>query len=272
MRRQCGRVTIVAVALLGFAVGPAEVAQAELCDPATRVCIVNPPTAASPWIPPQLVELRLPSEAEPQFAGASWTQPGVSEYPNYLQTGHYPIKGRIELVQQGPPGGTSLYQGTLEPGGTALTPIDGTLTLSVDAARSNPTCQCVNHNVATFAGLPVLSPVAAFSWQLVKRGQWFKAVLSLEARTPLRLSQELFGVGSASKERSVVFPLPYRKHVITGSGPLRLVQKLSVRYVQNQCAKLRRCSLSASAWIGTAAESAMEDGPLGSLSRPIPSP
>lgn len=263
--------------LIAAALAVPAAAQAELCDAASGICIVNPPTAASPWIPPQLVELRLPSEAEPQYSVASWTQSGVSEYPNYLQTGHYPIKGRLELVQQGPPGGTSLYRGTLEPnfnqegpGANTFAPVDGALTLSVDAARADPSCQCSKHQIATFTGLPVLSPVAAFSWHLVKRGQWFSAVLSLEARTPLRLSQELYGVGSASKERSVVFPLPYRKHVLTGSGPLRLVQKLSVQYVRNHCAKLRRCSLWASAWIGTAAESALEDSPLNPLSRSVP--
>jgi hypothetical protein len=252
-------------------------AQAELCDPATRICIVNPPTTASPWLAPQLVQLRLPSESNPTYSTASWTQPGVpgAEYPRFLETGRPPIKGKIQLVEQGPSGGTSLYQGMIEPrfdserlGSNTFAPIDGTLILSVSAARSDSGCECVKDDIATFAGLPVLAPFTRFNWRLVKNGKWFRATMSLDARTPLRMTQLLY-VSAFDGKGYDFFPLPLRKRRVTGSGPLRIVQQLSARYVHNKCADYRRCRLYADGEMGTAAEWASQDGHLDSLSRPI---
>jgi hypothetical protein len=262
--------------LVGAGVLPAA-ASADLCDAASRICIVNPPTAANPWVAPQLVQLRLPSEANPAYSGASWTQPGVpgAEYPNYLRSGRYPLKGRLQLLEQGPPGGTSLYQGTIEPrfdserrGSNTFAPVDGALTLSVVASQSDPACSCTKETTAIFAGLPVLSPFGRFNWRLVKSGKWFRAILSLEARTALRVTQLLY-VSTFDGKQYDFFPLPLMKRRVIGTGPLRIEQKLSTAYVHNQCEDYRRCTLYADGEMGTAAESYSQDGLLNSLSRPI---
>jgi hypothetical protein len=253
------------------------VARAELCDPATRICIVNPPTAASPWLPPQLVQLRLPAESNPTYSSAAWTQPGIlgAEYPHSLETGRYPIKGKLQLVEQGTPGGTSLYQGMIEPGfgseqpgSNLFLPVDGTLTLSVRSARADPGCECIKEDIATFVGLPVMSPVARFNWRLVRSGKWFLATMSLEARTPLRVTQIFYLSGFDGRGYDFL-PLPLMKRQLTGAGSLRIVQKLSARYVHNKCSDYRRCKLYVDGEMGSAAESRLEDGLLSSLSRPV---
>lgn len=245
-------------------------AHAELCDPSTRICIVNPPSPASPWLAPQLVQLRLPAEASSTYSRANWTQPGVVDYPVYLQSGRYPIKGGLQLIEQGAPGGTSLYQGTLEPkfgeGGPAATPFDGAVTLSVIAAQSDPLCMCVKEAIATFAGLPVRAPVGRFNWRITKSGKWFRAIMSFETRVALRATQILYVSGFDGK-RIDLFPLPLMKRVVTATGPIRIEQKLSVRYVQRACTEYRRCTLWADGQLGTAAESPLEDGSLDSRSR-----
>ncbi len=252
-------------------------AQAELCDPATRICIVNPPTAASPWLAPQLVQLRLPSEADPSYSGAAWTQPGVpgAEFPRSLESGHYPIKGKLQLLEQGPPGGTSLYQGSIEPwfaaereGSNRFLPMDGTLTLSVQARVSDPFCQCAKDTTATFAGLPVLGAVSGFTWRIVRSGKWFRAVMSLEARSPIRVEQ-IFQISAFTKGDVDFFPLPLMKRRVTGTGPLRIVQKLSAAYVHRKCSGYRRCQLYAEGQMGSAAEASAQDGLLSSISRPV---
>lgn len=253
-------------------------AGAELCSPDGHFCIVNPPTAATPWVAPQLVQLRLPSEADPTYSGASWTQPGVpgADFPRSLESGRYPIKGNLQLLEQGPPGGTSLYQGSIEPwfaaegeGSNSFLPVDGALVLSVVARHSDPICTCMKEISATFAGLPVLGAVTGFSWQIVRSGKWFRAIMSFEARTPVRVEQ-IFHV-SAFKGGSVdLFPIPLMTRQVTGSGPLRIVQKLSAAYVQNKCSGYGRCRLYAEGQMGSAAESRLEDGLLSSISRPIP--
>jgi hypothetical protein len=271
---KAGVVSLLAVASLAALAGTA---RAELCDPATRICIVNPPTAASPWLASQLVQLRLPAESNPAYSGASWTQPGVpeAEYPHGLESGRYPIKGKLQLVEQGAPGGTSLYQGMIEPGfdserpgNNLFLPVDGTLTLSVRSARADPGCECIKEDIATFAGLPVMSPVARFNWRLIRSGKWFLATMSLEARTPLRVSQILY-VSGFDRKGYDFFPLPLMKRQLTGSGPLRIVQKLSARYVHNKCSDYQRCTLYVDGEMGSAVESRLEDGHLSSLSRPI---
>jgi hypothetical protein len=266
----------VAAILTLFVLLPAG-ASADLCNTSGQICIVNPPTAASPWVAPQLVQLRLPSEANPAYSGASWTQPGVpnAEFPHSLATGTYPNKGKLQLVEPGSPGGTSLYQGTVEPNFNAgqglnlFLPADGTLTLTVEASASDPTCQCVKTLAsATFTGLPVLGAVTDFSWQIVRSGKWFRAIMSFEARTPVRATQ-IFHVSTFKGGRVHFFPTPLMTRQVTGSGPLRIVQKLSAAYVQNKCSGYQQCRLYAEGEMGSAAESRLEDGLLSSVSRPI---
>jgi hypothetical protein len=266
----------VVPAILALAAGLLAVpatAGAELCSPDAHICIVNPPIAATPWVAPQLVQLRLPSEADPAYSGASWTQPGVP-YAFSLKSGRYPLKGGLQLVEQGPPGGMSLYQGTIESvfgsdlSGNVFLPVDGALTLSVVARHNDPTCECLKEATATFSDLPVLAAVTGFSWRIVRRGKWFRAVMSFEARTPIRVEQ-IFHVSAFKGERVDFFPRPLMTRRVTGSGPLRIVQKLSARYVQNKCSGYRRCLLYAEGQMGSAAESSLEDGLLSAISRPI---
>lgn len=247
---------------------------AELCDAPTHICIVNPPTAASPWIAPQLVQLRLPAEANPNYSGASWSQPGV--YPQALESGGYPIKGGLQLIEQGAPGGTSLYQGTIEPGfsagpnGNSFLPADGALTLTVEARASDPICECVKPFATTaFAGLPVLGAITGFNWRIVRSGKWFRAIMSLEARTPIRIEQ-IFHVSGFEKKGGVdFFPRPLMTRQVTGTGPLQMVQKLSARYVEHKCSGYQRCRLYAEGQMGSAAEPHLADGLLSSVSRPV---
>ncbi len=264
-----------AVAVLAF-FGAGQ-AQAELCDTGTRICVVNPPTAASPWLAPQLVQLRLPTETNLAYSGASWMQPGVSEgeYPRSLESDRYPIKGGLQLVEAGPPGGTSLYQGTIEPifGQTQVQtplvlPVDGALTLSVVSKSTDPACNCVKEAVATFPGLPVLAPLARLNRRIVRSGKWFRAIMSLEARTPLRVSQIFYVSGFDGKQYDL-FPHPLLERKVTASGPVRIEQKLSTRYVHRQCRAYRRCTLWADGEMGIAAESSLADRLLPSVPRPV---
>lgn len=237
-----------AVAVLAF-LGAGQ-AQAELCDTGTRICVVNPPTAASPWLAPQLVQLRLPAETNLAYSGASWMQPGVPE-------GEYPQRlDGLQLVEQGPPGGMSLYQGTIEPifGKTQVQtplvlPADGALTLSVVSKYTDPACNCATEAVATFPGLPVLAPLTRLNRRVVKSGKWFRAIMSLEARTPIRVSQIMYVAGYDGKEYTF-FPHPLRERKVTASGPLRIEQKLSIRYVHRQCRAYRRCTVWAEGEFG----------------------
>jgi hypothetical protein len=259
--------------LIAAALAIPTAAQAELCDAPTGICIVNPPTAANPWVGPQLVQVRLPEDAQPNYSSAGWTQPGAPE-------GDYPHRlGGFQLVEQGPLGGTSLYQGIFEPdlrahgpGPNVFMPLDGAVNLTVTAAHGDSACTCIKESTATFSGLPVSSTVASFHWQIVRRGRWFQAVMAFEARAPVRVKQ-LFHVSAFAKNGDVDFaPLPLRERRVTGIGPVRVVQKLSVRYVKHQCEGHRRCELVAEAVMETPTSARVEEELLNSISRKVSLP
>ncbi len=266
-----GRGWLAAAGFVAVFLAPPMSARAELCDPATKICIVNPPSAAAPWIPPQLVQLRLPAEAEPEYSGASWSQPGQS-WSDALRSGAGLVRGGLQLLEQGMPGGTSLYQGILEARygyERPSLPTDGALTLSVVAGHRGSNCTCIEETKATFSELPVLSPIGRFNWRIVRSGKFFQAVMSLEARSAVQIKQ-LFYISAFDGEEYDFLPLPLMQRKVTGSGSVRVVQRLSARYVQNQCAAYRRCMLWADAKIGPGGEPlGASGGLLESVSRPV---
>lgn len=252
-RRSCA--VFLAVAL-GVCLLPAT-ASAELCDPSGQICIVNPPASSNPWIAPQLVQLRLPSDASAEYSRATWAQPGTFEgdFPRALGQNTYPALGpRLKLIEAGPPGGTSLYQAIVEPEirvdppRNVFAPADGTLNLTVEAKHSDNACECLKEVSATFAGLPILGTVGGFKWRIVHRRRWYAAVMSFYARAPLRLEQLFHISGFNGQEVDIGHLFVTRRKL--GTGPQKIVQKLSAKYVQRHCVPYRRCVLFAEAEFG----------------------
>jgi hypothetical protein len=252
-----------------------QLAKAERCDSTSHICIVNPPTAASPWIAPQLVQLRLPAEARPEYSRAAWTQTGLptGEWPHPLSSGV--INNGLQLLEQGPPGGMSLYQATLQSdlsahqeGLDTFLPVDGVLTLTVTAGQVEQECSCIKELTATFESLPVFSAIANFNWHIARGRGFFKAIMSFEARTPVHAEQSFHGSGF-SKQDIDFFPLPLMEREVTASGPVRIVQKLSIRYVRNRCRGYRRCELVTEGELQSVGGSEGQ-GLLSSISRRIP--
>jgi hypothetical protein len=261
--------------LLGLLASPA---RAELCDPASGICVVNPPSAASPWVAPQVVQLRLPADSRPEYSGASWTEAGIpgGEWPRPLSSGI--VNNGLQLLEQGPPGGTSLYQATLRTdfaaratGVNSFAPADGTLSLTVMAGRSDPSCTCIRETTAAFPGLPVLGAIAGFDWRIARGGGFFRAVMSFGARTPVAVEQ-LFHISGYSKGEIDFLPLPLMRREVTGAGTVRVVQKLSTRYVRNRCRLYRRCDLVAEAILESPGGGSETQGLLSSISRRIATP
>jgi|GEM_PF-6760221 len=246
---------LLAVGLLGSG---AATASAELCNPSGQICIVNPPTAANPWVAPQLVQFRLPSGADPyNYSRATWTQPGAFEgdFPRTLGQNTYPELGpKLKLIEAGPPGGTSLYQAIVEPEvrvdppRSIFAPADGTLNLTIEVVRDDEACKCRKEASATFEQLPILGIVAGFKWRIVHRRRWYAAVMSFYARTPLRLEQ-LFHISGFDGQKTHIGHLFVTRRKL-GTGPQKIVQKLDAKYVERQCAPYRRCVLFAEAELG----------------------
>lgn len=248
--------TVLLAVALGAYLLPAT-ASAELCSPTSQICIVNPPTAASPWVAPQLVQLRLPSDADPFYSHAAWTQPGTfeGEFPRALGQNTYPELGpSLKLIEAGPPGGTSLYQAIVEPEvrvdppRNIFAPADGTLNLMVEAKHNDEACGCLKETSATFAGLPILGTVGGFKWRIVRRRTRYAAVMSFYARSPLRLEQLFHISGFNGQEVDLGHLFVTRRKL--GVGPQKIVQKLSTKYVERHCAPYRRCVLFAEAELG----------------------
>lgn len=253
-RRGFGAAVVLAVGFLGAGTATAS---AELCNPSGQICIVNPPTAANPWVAPQLVQLRLPSEADPYYSHAAWTQPGTFEgdFGRDLGQNTYPeLPPKLKLVEAGPPGGTSLYQAIVEPEvrvdppRNVFAPADGTLNLTVQARHGDNACSCLKEVSATFEGLPILGTVAGFKWRIVHRRTWYAAVMSFYARAPLRLEQ-LFHISGFNGQKVHIGHLFVTRRKL-GTGPQKIVQKLSAKYVERQCAPYRRCVLFSEATLG----------------------
>jgi hypothetical protein len=248
--------TILAIAV-GLLAVPAS-AGAELCSPDGHICIVNPPTAANPWVAPQLVQFRLPSGADPyNYSRATWTQPGAFEgdFSRTLGQNTYPELGpKLKLIEAGSPGGTSLYQAIVEPEirvdppRNIFAPVDGTLNLTVEVVRDDEACKCRKETSATFEQLPILGTVAGFKWHIVHRRRWYAAVMSFYARAPLRLEQLFHISGFNGQEVDIGHLFVTRRKLEI--GPQRIVQKLSTKYVERHCAPYHRCVLFAEAEFG----------------------
>jgi hypothetical protein len=252
-----------------------QLTKAESCDSTSHICIVNPPTSANPWIAPQLVQLRLPAEARPEYSRAAWTQTGLptGEWPHSLSSGL--INNGLQLLEQGPPGGMSLYQATLQSdlgahqeGLNTFLPVDGVLTLTVTAGQVEQECSCIKETTATFESLPVLGAISNFNWHIARGRKFFKAIMSFEARTPVHVEQFFHGSGY-SKQDIDFFPLPLMDREVTASGPVRVVQKLSIRYVRNRCRAYRRCELVTEGQLQSVGGSEGQ-GLLSSITRRIP--
>lgn len=231
-------------------------ASAEVCDASGKFCIVSPPTAASPWVAPQIVQFRLPAEATPDSSGGQWSQPGM--YPGSL----FPAT----LIAAGAPGGTSLYQATLAPsaevsrGSNRFWPVDGAASVTLVARQSDPVCVCYHESTATFDNLPILGTIAGYNWRFKKTKRWYQVITTFTARHPIELEQ-LFHPSGFTKGRVDIGRIR-AKRITTGIGPQRITQKLSAKFVHRYCAAFGRCGLFAESELGSPFDSQVLLWPL----------
>lgn len=258
MRARIGLVALVAA--LALVVAPAA-ASGEVCDASGRFCIVNPPTAANPWVAPQVVQFRLPAEAHPDYSGGWWKQ---GERPG----------GKLAapvIVAPGPPGGTTLYQGVLQPVVSVdpvpneFLPLDGTVSVTLTAQVSDDACGCYQETTATFDNLPILATLTGFDWRITRRRTSYRAVMSFTARSPVELKQ-LFHASGFEQDGSVDFGRLRVKRVTSGVGPQRITQTLGARSVSRFCEAFLRCALFTEAVVGAPFEGGSL---LRSVQRPV---
>jgi hypothetical protein len=200
---QAGRCAALARPIVFAALGVllsvafAGTAQAEQCSPEGKICLVTEATVEHPFESLQTVQVRVASEAT-----------------SVSMTGGKPV----QLIEQGPPGGMSLWQGTL-----GVFEQDGMSTLSV-AARGFP--ELPDSYEASFPNQPVRAAVVdrfntikrigkryviTFSFTArvgVKVHQWFSAITCLPSHACPNLSErrQPFEVGPGSYSFSLSLP------------------------------------------------------------------
>lgn len=196
--------------------------------PTKQYCLLNPPTAAQPLGPFPTFRLRTPADVGDRI-DVAWQGPGMLDR----------LYAGMQLLEQGPPGGTSLWQGTIEPWlgvDTSSIPRDGTLDLTVVAWNSL-------HETATFAGLPVLSLVSGINVAVRRQKRSYVAVYTATARGPAEARVRMY-VSAKNKQGGYDFPGKMtERRTISAGGAIRVETKFSRRYVLKQCQRYRKCKL-----------------------------
>jgi hypothetical protein len=240
-----GGVAVMAILVLGGSTGANA---AEVCagtpnlyfpKPGGRICLLDPPSAAAPLAPFPTFQLRVPSEVN--RIDASWRGSDESPYTSYT--------ARMQVVAQGPPGGTSIWQGSIVPYlGTVYTasiPHDGTLDLSVKTSETAPP-PAYNHEAetTTFAGLPVLGLVSGIGISVKRQGQRYVATYTAAVRAAAAAKVRMYI--SAPTKGEFDFPgKPTQNEGGSLGGAVQVTTKLSRRYVLNNCQRYRHCTLFA---------------------------
>lgn len=173
--KQFALVAVMLGVTLGIFSAPA---MAEQCSTDGKICLVT--DTSQPLLPGSMLQFKVPSEA---------TRAGIG-VPAGLEGG---------LVEQGPPGGMSLWQATLNAGAVANRE-DGPLNLEVFAAIPYPECDPMTGNgcgseeyKTTFAALyvnPMINPSVQIrrTKSKVTAIYWFEARIAMEAEIRIMLN------------------------------------------------------------------------------------
>lgn len=254
-------VLLMALALLASS-GSAHASGPEVCGrepaivagiPSGQICLVNPPTAAEPWQGSPTIQLRVPAEST--GVQVIWRNSDMAAYTFY--------NVGMQLVAQGPPGETSIWQGQIVPYlgtmDTASMPWDGTVVIT--ATASPPPHNGFYDVKATFTDLPVLGLVNGISESVKRQGQRYVATYSATARAPASVRVRMY-ISASNAEGGFDFPGKRAKGTATvGGGVVQAAAQLSRRYVLKKCKAYRHCSLFAEGFLTVAG--LMNGGNLG---------
>ncbi len=166
MRRQVALAGALALILSAWLAGAAS---AEQCSSDGKICLLTEATAASPYQPPQVIQVAVDSAADSVR----------------IEGSPYGFGGWAERVAAGPPDGMSVWQ-------TALQPIasDGTTSLEVYAQVGQGPGFLYSFT-ATFPNLPVQATALFGEGTLQRVGERYVASFSLTARRAVTVSQLL---------------------------------------------------------------------------------
>jgi hypothetical protein len=159
-----------------------------------RICLLDPPSPAAPLGPLPTFQLRVPANVN--RIDAVWR--GFDQSP-FLY-----LNANMQPVAQGPPGGSSIWQGTITPyldrDMTSL-PHDGTLSIDVKTwAERPPPAYNTLAETATFADLLVIGGAVTVK----RRHQRYVATYLTTVRGAATLKVGIYI--SASKEGNYYFP------------------------------------------------------------------
>ena len=234
---------LMLVATLGvlLSVGFSGTAQAEQCVADTgffgttgTFCLVT--DTSQPLVPPTTLQFRVTSEAT-----AFWVSSASFEV--------YAVVCGGELVQQGSPGGMSLWNIDLCP-----RPDDGLLTLTASATMPAPCTECSDNVEATFQ-IPVLAAAANLTTTIRRQGKWFVARTSYDGRGPVT-ADIVFAIESIKHLKSGGEPVGVfkkrRRVEVTPPGHQEFIQKIPVNAVKQTCRTRTQCQLSSFANLSVA--------------------
>jgi hypothetical protein len=203
--------TLMALVLLGAGEGSARAN--EVCGgvdasfgstlDAGHICLLSPPSPAAPLGPLPTFQLRVPADVN--RIDTRWRGFDFSPY--------FYLDAAMQLVAQGPPGGSSIWQGTITPQpfpGLISVPRDGTLSIEVTTFADSP------DEKTTFADLPVLGLVTGGALTVKRQQQRYVATYVTTVRGPATAKIETYI--SASKEGNISFPGKIITNRASGAG------------------------------------------------------
>jgi hypothetical protein len=210
-------------------------------DPPGQICLVNPPTAVEPWLATQPIQMRVPADVT--RLDVQWRNSDAL-YDRFNLG--------MQLLAPGPPGGTSVWQGAIQPYlGTIETssiPRDGGLTLIATAYK--PDSSFSGSITATFNDLPVLALVNGITERIKRRGKRYVATYSANARVAASVRLRMYI--SAPEPGGEGYDFPGKKARGTASvssGVIQSTATFSRRYVLNKCRPYRHCTIFAEAFL-----------------------
>ncbi len=214
---------VLGVLLTSFAVPV--MAQAEQCSPDGKICLVN--DTSQPLVPPTRLEFRVASEAR-YFQVTDPSQAFRRDGAGFVLNG-------FGLVEQGPPGGMSLWAGE-------LAPTDQDYTFGIEAVASGPTT-LDQISRATFS-LPTLGSVSNLWTRVVQRGKKYVGEVHYEGRTTIT-SRVGFTLGLNPDVAGYALKRMFK--LITRPGEIGHEQVVRVTFsradVKRRCEPYRYCKL-----------------------------
>ena len=211
---------LVGMLLISFAVVVPALASAEQCSPDGKICLVT--DVSQPLVTPTTLQFRVTSEAN-----------AFGAFRPSAMDGH--------LVEQGAPGGMSLWEISLLP-----VPTDATIDLETNATGLD--------TEASFS-VSVLATAANLTTTIRRQGKWFVARTSYDGRGPVT-ADIVFAIESIKHLKSGGEPVGVfkkrRRVEATLPGHQEFIQKIPVNAVKQTCRKRTQCQLSSFANLSVA--------------------